>query len=194
MLVWKVKLLSSLRAWCVDPERTSYSLSFWRIHTGSFLRISYPHSDHGLPRVPFTDSQSRSCAAPFCTLARRQSKRSFCCGETSNQSKRSRKSSQMASMIWIFRSIGSALTPSAVTERRHRRAGRRASFFSTSNAAVHWRTANAPPARERGGIQRRRLRAGGTGSSCQVGNCLAGISQPNAGRIWFLRLGLHYET
>jgi hypothetical protein len=47
----------------------------------------------------------------------------------------------MASMIWIFRSIGSALTSSAVMDQRYRRPGRRASFFSASNGA-HGRTAS----------------------------------------------------
>ena len=35
-------------------------------------------ADHGFPMIPFTDSQSRSSAAPSRTLARRRSKRSFC--------------------------------------------------------------------------------------------------------------------
>ena len=100
-----------LRAWRVAPKLSGYSF------------------------VPFTDSQSKSCAAPSRTLARRRSRRSFCCGETSNRSKRSRKSSQMASMIWIFWPIGIALTSSAVMEQRYRSPGGPASFISASNAA-----------------------------------------------------------
>ena len=107
-----------LRAWRVAPKQSSYSF------------------------VPFTNSQSRSCAAPSRTLARRRSKRSFCCGETSIRSKRSRKPSQMASLICIFWSIGSALTSSVVVEQRCRSPGAPASFISASNAAPH-RTAGS---------------------------------------------------
>src|SRR5437899_1867901 len=74
--------------------------------------LGNPYFGHCLPIDPLTDSQSRSCAAPSRTLARRRSKRSFCSSESPNRSNRSRKSSQMASMIWIFRSIGSALISS----------------------------------------------------------------------------------
>src|ERR1035438_8966492 len=91
--------------------------------------LGNPHPDHGRPMVPFTDSQSRSCAEPLRTLARRRSRSAFCSCEISIRSKRSRKSSQMASMIWIFRSIGSALTSSTVMEQGYAGSGARASLF-----------------------------------------------------------------
>src|ERR1035437_2517905 len=105
--------------WRVAPKRRRYFFNFALVTESRLLRLveqesivevlecvfRNPDPDHGPPMVPFTDSQSRSCAAPFRTLARRRSRRSFCCGETSNRSKRSRKSYQMAYMIWLFWSI-----------------------------------------------------------------------------------------
>ena len=67
---------------------------------------------------------------PSRTLARRRSNSSFCCGETPNRSKRSRKSSQIASMICILRSTGNALTSSVVIAEQYRCSGGTANDFS----------------------------------------------------------------
>lgn len=65
---------------------------------------------HRLPMVPLTESQSSRCALPSPTRARRWSRSSFCSWGISMRSKRSRKSSQIASIIRIFSSIGNAFT------------------------------------------------------------------------------------
>lgn len=98
--------------------------------------------DHGLPKAPFTSSQSRSRASPFRTLTRRRSNNCFCSGEISDRSKRSRKSSQITSMIWILRSTGNVLTSSAVIGEPYRFSQGAANPFSPPlpNGSAHrWR-------------------------------------------------------
>src|SRR5438093_7654750 len=84
---------------------------------------------HRLPMVPLTESQSKRRALPSRTRARRWSRRAFCSWGISMRSKRSRKSSQIASIIRIFSSTGNAFSSSVVMIRLYDAPGGQATRF-----------------------------------------------------------------
>ena len=103
-----------------------------------------PDLAHSLPTLDFTASQSRTCTAPSRALARRWSRMSLSRGGISDRSKRSRRSSQSASMICSFWAIGSVLTSSAVIAVLYRHCGGGSESFLINDAA---RLLSDPPPR-----------------------------------------------